>query len=84
MGVQAVPYDRLKRAIDVVLIVIGMVILAPVFPCWRGRSGASSACPCCSASSVPACTAKSSRSVSSAPCCVHEAGSSLRVEAPPG
>jgi sugar transferase EpsL len=34
-----VPYDRLKRAIDVVLVLIGMIILAPVFAvlAWRVR-----------------------------------------------
>ena len=39
MGGQAATYDRLKRAIDVVLIVIGMVILAPVFAvlAWKVR-----------------------------------------------
>jgi sugar transferase EpsL len=34
-----VPYDRLKRAIDVVLILIGLVLLAPLFAvlAWRVR-----------------------------------------------
>lgn len=38
-GAVAVPYDRLKRTIDVVLVLIGMVILAPVFVMltWRVR-----------------------------------------------
>jgi sugar transferase EpsL len=35
----SVPYDRLKRAIDVVLVSIGMVLLAPLFAvlAWRVR-----------------------------------------------
>jgi sugar transferase EpsL len=34
-----VPYDRLKRAIDVVLVLVGMVLLAPLFAvlAWRVR-----------------------------------------------
>jgi sugar transferase EpsL len=34
-----VPYDRLKRAVDVVLIMIGLVLLAPLFAvlAWRVR-----------------------------------------------
>ena len=38
-GARPVAYDRLKRAIDVVLSVIGMVVLAPVFVvlAWRVR-----------------------------------------------
>jgi len=31
MATTSVPYDRLKRVIDVVLIVVGLIILAPVF-----------------------------------------------------
>jgi sugar transferase EpsL len=38
-GARAVPYDRLKRAIDVVLVLVGMVLLAPLFAvlAWRVR-----------------------------------------------
>jgi sugar transferase EpsL len=39
MMAREVPYDRLKRAIDVVLVVIGMVLLAPLFAAlaWKVR-----------------------------------------------
>ena len=39
MAATSVPYDRLKRAIDVVLILIGLVILAPVLAvlAWKVR-----------------------------------------------
>ena len=39
MAGRTVPYDRIKRVLDVVLIVVGMAILAPVFAllAWRVR-----------------------------------------------
>jgi sugar transferase EpsL len=38
-GARVVPYDRLKRAVDVVLVLVGMVLLAPLFAvlAWRVR-----------------------------------------------